>query len=91
MPQTTFVEQDWIDKIAGDKEQLIEDAVVDYRNKNILIPCEFKNMTGLNRDEPVNALNFYYRMVIRQTRILQYRDDDSLIYSMQTLLRKKYP
>ena len=84
------LDQDWIDKMVNSEDKMIEDALIEYETKNRVVPCYFKDLAGLNKEETASSLKFYNRMVIRHTRLQHYKNYHTVNHLMQSLLRTKY-
>jgi hypothetical protein len=84
------LDQDWVDKIVNNSERTLEEAIIDYKNNNLIFACRFKNADIINKDEVAGVLNYYSRMIVNYTRLTSYKNYAALNHKMQMLLREKY-
>ena len=84
-----FSDQRWLNEITDDGNINIETAINNYEKGEVVIPCHFNNLSSLNKEEAINMIS-YYRRILLNTRQGPYAQYDSVNRKMLYLLRKVY-
>ena len=84
------LDQNWIGQIIGNREITVDSSIIEYRKNNRVYPCQFKHPDSIKKEEATDMLTYYYRMIIRHTRLSVYHSYETINHEMQMHLRSKY-